>query len=116
MTQDALHMVAFSTAEDDATLVRATQNGDDSAFAVLVARYDRKLLRIAQRMTHNCEDSQDIVQETFLCAFRHLNEFRGDAQFSTWLIRINPNTAALEAFIRCDQYEPERRPEEVLNG
>ena len=62
MTQNALHVVAFSTAEDDATLVRATQNGDDSAFAALVARYDRKLLRIAQRMTHNCEDSQDIVQ------------------------------------------------------
>jgi RNA polymerase sigma-70 factor, ECF subfamily len=96
MTQNALHVVAFSTAEDDATLVRATQNGDDSAFAALVARYDRKLLRIAQRMTHNCEDSQDIVQETFLCAFRHLNEFRGDAQFSTWLIRIAVNQSLMK--------------------
>lgn len=96
MTQNVPHVVAFSTPEDDATLVRATQSGDDSAFAALVGRYDRKLFRIAQRITHNREDSQDIVQETFLCAFRHLSEFRGDAQFSTWLIRIVVNQSLMK--------------------
>jgi RNA polymerase sigma-70 factor (ECF subfamily) len=76
-------MTAFSTefarravASNDLDLVHATQNGDVSAFEQLVGRYDRKLLRIAQSITHNREDSQYAVQETFLKAFQHLGEFR----------------------------------------
>jgi len=67
-----------------------------SAFEQLVGRYDRKLLRIAQHVTHNREDSQDAVQEAFLKAFQHLGEFRGDSQFSTWLIRITVNQALMK--------------------
>src|SRR5712691_10370704 len=67
-----------------------------SAFEQLVERYDRKLLRIAEHITHNREDSQDTVQEAFLKAFQHLGEFRGDSQFSTWLIRITVNQALMK--------------------
>jgi RNA polymerase sigma-70 factor (ECF subfamily) len=78
---------------DDLDLVHATKCGDVSAFEQLVARYDGKLLRIAQNVTHNREDSEDAVQEAFLKAFEHLSSFREDAQFSTWLIRITLNQA-----------------------
>ena len=63
------------------------------AFEQLVARYDGKPLRIAQHVTHNRQDSEDAVQDAFLKAFQHLGEFREDAQFSTWLIRITLNQA-----------------------
>ena len=80
---------------DDLELVHAAQNGDISAFEQLVARYDGKLLRIAQHVTHNREDSEDAVQDAFLKAYQHLGEFREDAQFSTWLIRITVNQALM---------------------
>jgi RNA polymerase sigma-70 factor (ECF subfamily) len=78
---------------DDLDLVHATQHGDVSAFEQLVARYDAKLLRIAQHVTHNREDSEDAVQDALLKAYQHLGEFREDAQFSTWLTRITINEA-----------------------
>jgi RNA polymerase sigma-70 factor (ECF subfamily) len=83
-------------ASDDLELVHASKNGDVSAFEQLVERYDRKLLRIAQHLTHNREDSQDAVQEAFLKAFQHLADFREDSQFSTWLIRITVNQALMK--------------------
>jgi RNA polymerase sigma-70 factor, ECF subfamily len=81
---------------DDLELVHASQNGDMSAFQELVERYDRRLFRIAQHITHNREDSQDVVQETFLKAFEHLAEFREKSQFSTWLIRITLNQSLMK--------------------
>ena len=81
---------------DDLDLVHASQNGDVAAFEQLVKRYDRKLLRIAQSVTHNREDSQDAVQETFLKAYQHLAEFREESQFSTWLIRITVNQSLMK--------------------
>ena len=85
-----------AAATDDLELVHATQNGDVSAFEQLVERYDRKLLRIAEHVTRNREDSQDAVQEAFLKAFQHLSDFREDSQFSTWLIRITVNQALMK--------------------
>jgi RNA polymerase sigma-70 factor (ECF subfamily) len=83
-------------ASDDLALVHASKNGDVAAFEQLVKRYDRKLLRIAQSVTHNREDSQDAVQEAFLKAYQHLAEFREDSQFSTWLIRITLNQSLMK--------------------
>jgi RNA polymerase sigma-70 factor (ECF subfamily) len=85
-----------SVADDDLDLVHASKNGDVSAFEQLVKRYDRKLLRIAHNVTHNTEDSQDAVQETFLKAFQHLGQFREDSKFSTWLIRITVNQSLMK--------------------
>jgi RNA polymerase sigma-70 factor, ECF subfamily len=77
-------------------LVHASKNGDVRAFDELVRRYDRRLFRIAQSVTHNKEDSQDAVQEAFLRAFQNLNQFRGASQFSTWLIRITVNQSLMK--------------------
>ena len=83
-------------ASDDLDLVHASKNGDVAAFEQLVKRYDRKLFRIAQHVTHNREDSEDAVQEAFLKAFQHLGEFREDSKFSTWLIRITLNQSLMK--------------------
>jgi RNA polymerase sigma-70 factor (ECF subfamily) len=95
----AAHSVLFearAVASDDLDLVHASQNGDVAAFEQLVKKYDRKLLRIAQSVTHNREDSQDAVQEAFLKAYQNLAEFREDSQFSTWLIRITVNQSLMK--------------------
>jgi RNA polymerase sigma-70 factor, ECF subfamily len=80
----------------DMDLVHASKNGDGAAFEQLVKRYDRKLLRIAQSVTHNREDSQDAVQEAFLKAYQHLADFQEACQFSTWLIRITVNQSLMK--------------------
>jgi len=87
---------ALGMENNDLDLVHASKNGDISAFEQLVERYDRRLFRIAHHVTHNREDSQDVVQEAFLKAFQHLNDFREDSQFSTWLFRITVNQALMK--------------------
>jgi RNA polymerase sigma-70 factor (ECF subfamily) len=79
------------TSDDDLALVHASQSGEVAAFEELVKRYDRRLLRIAQHVTDNLEDAEEAVQEAFFKAYRKLNQFRGNAKFSTWLIRITVN-------------------------
>jgi RNA polymerase sigma-70 factor, ECF subfamily len=81
---------------EDGTLVRASKAGDVAAFEELVKRYDSKLLRIAQHVTHNLEDAQDAVQEAFLKAFQKLRQFQEKSKFSTWLIRITINQALMK--------------------
>jgi len=96
MTADSAQLAVRTVASDDLDLVHASKNGDVAAFEQLVKRYDRKLLRIAQHVTHNREDSEDAVQEAFLKAFQHLGEFREDSKFSTWLIRITLNQSLMK--------------------
>jgi len=96
MTADSAQFAARKVASDDLDLVHATKDGDVAAFEQLVKRYDRKLLRIAQCVTHNREDSQDAVQEAFLKAYQNMAEFREDSQFSTWLIRITLNQSLMK--------------------
>lgn len=80
---------------DDMVLVQACKNGDVTAFEQLVKRYDRRLLRIAQHVTHNLEDAQDAVQEAFLKVFRRLTQFQEKSKFSTWLTRITINESLM---------------------
>src|SRR6266446_3639156 len=96
MTADSAQFAVRTAASDDLDLVHASKNGDVAAFEQLVKRYDRRLLRIAQSVTHNREDSQDAVQEAFLKAFQNLGQFREDSQFSTWLIRITVNQSLMK--------------------
>lgn len=89
--------VAVNESEcDDLALVYATKSGNTDAFEELVKRYDRRLLRIAQNLTHNREDAEDVVQEAFLKAYQHLDQFRENAKFSTWLIRIALNESFMK--------------------
>ena len=85
---NSAQLVVTETASDDLALVHASKSGDVAAFEELVKRYDRKLFRIAQALTHNREDAEDVVQEAFVKAFQHLGQFRENSKFSTWLIRI----------------------------
>jgi RNA polymerase sigma-70 factor (ECF subfamily) len=96
MTAESAQFGVRAETNDDFDLVQASRNGDVAAFEQLVKRYDRTLLRIAQSITHNREDSQDAVQEAFLRAYQHLSDFRGDSQFSTWLIRITVNQSLMK--------------------
>ena len=82
--------------DQDLVLVHACNSGDAAAFEELVKRYDSKLFRIAQHITHNREDAQDAVQDAFLKAFRKLTQFRENSQFSTWLIRITVNESLMK--------------------
>jgi len=93
MAENSAQFDVTEEVSGDMDLVHASKNGDATAFDQLVKRYDRKLLRIAQSVTHNREDSQDAVQEAFLKAYQHLADFREACQFSTWLIRITVNQA-----------------------
>jgi RNA polymerase sigma-70 factor, ECF subfamily len=96
MNANAAQFAMTKAACDDLDLVHASKNGDVTAFEQLVKRYDRKLLRIAQSVTHNREDSQDAVQEAFLKAYQNLPAFREDSKFSTWLIRITVNQSLMK--------------------
>jgi len=96
MTANSAQFAVREVASDDLALVHASQKGDVYAFEQLVKRYDRRLLRISQAVTHNKEDSEDAVQEAFLKAFQNLADFREDSQFSTWLIRITVNQSLLK--------------------
>ncbi len=96
MSRDSAQLAVTETASDDLALVHASKCGDVGAFEELVKRYDRKLLRIAQHMMHNREDAEDVVQEAFLKAFLHLDQFREDSKFSTWLIRITLNQSLMK--------------------
>lgn len=82
--------------DPDRALVESSRSGDVSAFEELVRRYDRKLYRIAQGITHNNEDAEEIVQTAFLKAYQNLDRFQGNAKFSTWLIRIAMNESFMK--------------------
>jgi len=75
----------------DEAAVELTRRGDPDAFRVLVDRHSRAVYRLAWRMTANSHEAEDIVQETFLRAYKQLKRFDGRAAFSTWVHRIAVN-------------------------
>src|ERR1700745_1670845 len=89
---------------DELALVQAAKKGDVSAFEELVKRYDRNVFRIAQHITQNREDAEDLVQDAFLKAYSNLEQFQGQSKFYTWLVRIAVN----EALMKLRRRRPER--------
>lgn len=79
--------------DTDAILVARTVAGDKKAYELLVIKYERRIQRLIGRMVRDVDLVEDIAQETFIRAYRALAQFRGDAQFYTWLYRIAVNTA-----------------------
>jgi RNA polymerase sigma-70 factor (ECF subfamily) len=79
--------------ESDQLLVLRVQAGERQAFDLLVSKYQRRLMRLVSRIVHDPAMAEDVVQETFIKAFRSLRHFRGEAAFYTWLYRIGLNTA-----------------------
>ncbi len=83
----------MSDREVDQRLVERVQRGDKQAFGLLVAKYQRKLMRLLSRLIRDAAEVEDVAQETFIKAYRALPSFRGDSAFYTWLYRIGINTA-----------------------
>lgn len=79
--------------EADQALVERVQAGDKQAYGLLVAKYQRKLLRLVSRLVRDQAEAEDVAQEAFIKAYRALPGFRGDSAFYTWLYRIGVNTA-----------------------
>ena len=86
-------MLPLTEREYDQLLVERVRAGDKRAFDVLVSKYQRRLMRLVSRLVHDPAEAEDVVQETFIKAYRALRHFRGDAAFYTWLYRIGINTA-----------------------
>jgi RNA polymerase sigma-70 factor (ECF subfamily) len=78
---------------DDTELLRVAREGDANAFDALIRRHDRFLYRVARSILLDDYEAEDVVQETFIKAFKRLMDFRGEASLSTWLTRIALNEA-----------------------
>ncbi|HEX4022628.1 MAG TPA: sigma-70 family RNA polymerase sigma factor [Acidobacteriaceae bacterium] len=93
--------MAITTIQDadaihpDILLVERVKQGDLTAFEQLMKQYDRQIFRIAQHITQNREDAEDIVQDTFLKAYTKLDQFQGNSKFYTWLVRIAVNESLM---------------------
>jgi RNA polymerase sigma-70 factor (ECF subfamily) len=100
--------VSTSEPSDEILAARAAA-GDDSAFEAIVARFQGRVFRLACRLTTET-DAPDVIQETFLHAYRHLSSFRGESQFGTWLYRVATNAALMHRRASA------RRPSEPLDA
>lgn len=81
---------------DEADLVAKAKAGDAAAFNELVSHYERRVFRMAKQITQNDEDAEDVLQETFLKAYSHLDDFQGNSKFYTWIVRIAVNEALMK--------------------
>ncbi len=82
-----------AVSDDDAPLAERCRKGDQSAFELLVARHQKRMLNIAFRVIGDYEEACESVQDAFVAAYRNIGSFRGDAKFSTWLTTITLNQA-----------------------
>lgn len=81
---------------EESTLVAQARDGNTRAFGELVRRYESKIFRLAQHITQNREDAEDVLQETFMKAYEHLDQFQGNSKFYTWIVRIAVNQALMK--------------------
>jgi RNA polymerase sigma-70 factor (ECF subfamily) len=80
----------------ECSLVQRAQRNDEQAFATLFELHKKRVHSVCLRMTRNEADAEDLTQEAFLQAFRHVNSFRGDSTFSTWLYRLTVNAVLMK--------------------
>ncbi len=122
-------VVSLQTEQDDAQLVKASQHGNQDAFAFLVQRHQRLVFNVVLRMLQDYEEASEITQETFFAAWQGLPSFRGEARFATWLYRIAYNCAlkqlerrkrerslqaAMEAEQILEELNKEKQAEDIL--
>ncbi|HTA41714.1 MAG TPA: sigma-70 family RNA polymerase sigma factor [Bryobacteraceae bacterium] len=82
--------------DDEQELVAKAKQGDTAAFSLLLRRYEGKIFRLAMNITQNREDAEDVLQESFLKAYEHLDQFLGNSKFYTWIVRIAVNQALMK--------------------
>ena len=85
-----------SSVDEDADLVDKARGGDFAAFESLVKKHQGKTYALALGIVKNGAEAEEVVQDTFLSAFQHLDTFRGDARFSTWIYRVATNHALMK--------------------
>jgi RNA polymerase sigma-70 factor, ECF subfamily len=122
-------VVSWQAEQDDIQLVKASQQGDQDAFALLVQKHQRRVFNMSLRMLQDYEEASEITQEAFLAAWQGLPSFRGEACFATWLYRIAYNCSlrqlerhkrerALQAAIQAEKILEEvnkvRQVEDIL--
>jgi len=93
-------------------LVARLREGEEAAFEELVRTYTARLLAVARRIVGSHEEAKDVVQETFLAAFKSLDRFRGEANLGTWLSRIAVNQCLMK--LRSRRRKPEQSIEDLL--
>ncbi|WP_305907206.1 RNA polymerase sigma factor RpoE [Methylomarinum sp. Ch1-1] len=93
-----------NNAELDKELVKRVQEGDKSAYDLLVIKYQHKIVQLVNRFVKDPSEAQDVAQEAFIKAYRALGNFRGDSAFYTWLYRIAINTAKNYLVSRSRRY------------
>src|ERR1700688_3290613 len=82
--------------DDELELVARARTGDTASFSILLRRYEGKIFRLAMNITQNREDAEDVLQEAFLKAYEHLDQFLGNSRFYTWIVRIAVNQALMK--------------------
>jgi RNA polymerase sigma-70 factor, ECF subfamily len=95
MSADFMSVSSMAGIDESALVERARAN-DMPAFSELVRRYEAKIFRLAQHVTQNREDAEDVLQETFMKAYEHLDQFQGNSKFYTWIVRIAVNQALMK--------------------
>jgi len=81
---------------EELELVERARKGDGGAFSSLIRRYEGKIFRLAMNITQNREDAEDVLQEAFLKAYEHLDQFQGNSRFYTWIVRIAVNQSLMK--------------------
>jgi RNA polymerase sigma-70 factor (ECF subfamily) len=110
LAQAAGAATTLSVLSDDELVARARAS-DVAAFEELVGRHEEKVYRLAMRFTRNETDAAEILQETFLSAWRNLDGFQGKAQFASWLYRVAVNAALM--LLRSQKRHPQVAVEDV---
>src|SRR6202158_1977248 len=100
--------------EQDGGALERARSGDSGAFRLLVERHSRSVFRLAYRMTGNEQDAEDVVQETFLRAYKQLSHYESRSSFSTWLYRIASNYSL--DLIRMRKRHEDKRENDTAEG
>jgi len=80
---------------DESALVQRAKRGETEAYSELVRKYENKVFRLAKNITQNDEDAEDVLQDAFVKAYEHLDDFHEQSKFYTWLVRIAVNEALM---------------------
>ncbi|GIU75187.1 MAG: RNA polymerase sigma factor [Bryobacteraceae bacterium] len=96
MAEKPLEAAREPVSAGEGDLVERAKAGDMEAFSELVRRYERRIYRMARQITQNDEDAEDVLQESFLKAFEHLDSFQGQSKFYTWVTRIAVNESLMK--------------------
>src|SRR5215472_7639396 len=99
----------MAEAVDSAAVLARARQGDEEAFRVLVEQHSRSVFRLAYRMTGNEQDAEDMVQESFLRAYKQLGRFESRANFGTWIYRITANCCVDLMRARQARHDQSRR-------